>query len=47
MVVTKEVAAEKGNNLISFDLTEQGAGMYLVHITDQNGASAVTRIAVE
>ena len=47
VVVVKEVNAAAGTNVVSLDLTEQGAGMYLVHITDQNGGATVTRIAVE
>ncbi len=47
VVVVKEVNAAAGTNVVSLDLTEQGAGMYLVHITDQNGGATVTRIAME
>lgn len=47
VVAEKEVSSAAGTNVVSFDMSEQGAGMYLVHITDQNGAASVTRIAVE
>jgi hypothetical protein len=29
------------------DLTEMGAGLYLVYIKDANGNSSVTKVAVE
>jgi hypothetical protein len=46
-VLAKDIKAAAGMNSSVIDLTEMGAGLYLVYIKDANGNSSVTKVAVE
>jgi hypothetical protein len=47
IVLTRSVEMNSGSNTIAMDLTAYEAGVYMLHVVNQNGGTSVTRLVIE